>query len=232
MSLVGVIGAMDEEVALIKGWLTDCREEVVAGCEFYLGQLDGRDIVLLKSGIGKVNAAMSTTLLLARYAPEKVINIGSAGGYDTELEVGDVVISDRVCHHDVDVTAFGYEHGQVPGLPASFAADPALVDTAHKAVQSLHRSRAKTGLIGTGDSFMNDPVRVEHVRSIFPDMVAVEMEAAAVAQVCSKFDVPFVVVRALSDIAGKESPQSFEEFLKVAAEHSSLMIREMLKDKG
>lgn len=229
MSVIGLIGAMDEEVAVIKSWMEDVTEESIAGCHFFCGSFEGKDVVLLQSGIGKVNAATSTTLLLAKFAPEYVINIGSAGGYDSALNVGDVVISDRVLHHDVDVTAFGYEMGQVPNMPATFAADTGLLEKACDAVQVVNRVQAKVGLIGTGDSFMSDPVRVENVRALFPDLVAVEMEAAAVAQVCYKFATPFVVVRSLSDIAGKESPQSFEEYLQVAAENSSLMIQQMLR---
>ncbi|MEP0071149.1 MAG: 5'-methylthioadenosine/S-adenosylhomocysteine nucleosidase [Marinomonas sp.] len=229
MSVIGLIGAMDEEVAVIKEWMTDVREESIAGCDFFIGQFEGKDVVLLKSGIGKVNAAVSTTLLLSQFKPEYVINIGSAGGYNPELQVGDVVISDQVVHHDVDVTAFGYAMGQVPNMPETYGADISLISQAQKAFSAVTDVQAKVGLIGTGDSFMNDPVRVEKVREIFPSLVAVEMEAAAVAQVCYKFEVPFVVVRSLSDIAGKESPKSFEEYLKVAAENSSLMIQEMLK---
>ncbi|MEO9274555.1 5'-methylthioadenosine/S-adenosylhomocysteine nucleosidase [Marinomonas sp. 5E14-1] len=230
MSVIGLIGAMDEEVAVIKEWMTDVREESIAGCDFFIGHFEGKDVVLLKSGIGKVNAAVSTTLLLSQFKPEYVINIGSAGGYDPELQVGDVVISDQVVHHDVDVTAFGYVMGQVPNMPETYAADTSLISQTQKAFSAVTDVQAKVGLIGTGDSFMNDPVRVEKVRETFPSLVAVEMEAAAVAQVCHKFEVPFIVVRSLSDIAGKESSKSFEEYLKVAAENSSLIIQEMLKD--
>ena len=229
MSVIGLIGAMDEEVAVIKAWMTDVREQTIAGCDFFVGSFEGKEVVLLKSGIGKVNAAVSTTLLLSQFQPEYVINIGSAGGFDADLQVGDVVISDQVVHHDVDVTAFGYVMGQVPNMPTTYAASTDLVNQAKKALQSVTQVQAKVGLIGTGDSFMNDPVRVEAVRAIFPELVAVEMEAAAVAQVCFKFGTPFVVVRSLSDIAGKESSQSFEEYLQVAAENSSLMIQQMLK---
>ncbi|GGN20193.1 MULTISPECIES: 5'-methylthioadenosine/S-adenosylhomocysteine nucleosidase [Marinomonas] len=229
MSVIGLIGAMDEEVAVIKAWMTEVREQSIAGCDFFVGRFEGKDVVLLKSGIGKVNAAVSTTLLLSQFKPEYVINIGSAGGFDPELQVGDVVISDHVVHHDVDVTAFGYVIGQVPNMPATYPADMALVNQAKQALTSVTQVKAKVGLIGTGDSFMNDPERVNKVRAMFPELVAVEMEAAAVAQVCFKFATPFVVVRSLSDIAGKESPQSFEEYLQVAAENSSLMIQKMLK---
>jgi adenosylhomocysteine nucleosidase len=229
MSLVAIIGAMDEEITLIQEWLVDVRHEVIAGCEFFLGTLDGKQVILLKSGIGKVNAAVSTTLLLSKYAPNYVINIGSAGGLDQALNVGDVVIGDQVVHHDVDVTAFGYPLGQVPSMPAVFTADERLATIAHQSLMPLDGVVVRMGLIGTGDSFMSDPERVHRVQTQFPNLVAVEMEAAAVAQVCHKFTTPFVIVRALSDIAGKSSSKSFEEFLPIAARNSSIMIRTMLK---
>lgn len=229
MSVIGLIGAMDEEVAVIKGWMTNVVESSEAGCEFYQGQLDGKDVVLLKSGIGKVNAAISTTLLMTKFAPTQVINIGSAGGFDPDLEVGDVIISDEVVHHDVDVTAFGYAMGQLPSMPETFSADAQLVKVAQGAVAHVGAVKAKTGLIGSGDVFMCEAERVAQARALFPTMKAVEMEAAAVAQVCHKFNVPFVVVRSLSDVADKESPTSFEEYLVVAAQNSSKMIRAMLQ---
>lgn len=230
MSVVGLIGAMDEEVAVIKTWMTEIQHSEIAGCEFYQGKLDGVPVVLLKSGIGKVNAAVSTTLLMTQFKPSAVINIGSAGGFDPELEVGDVIISDAVVHHDVDVTAFGYELGQLPSMPATFEADAGLMAQAEQAVARVGKVKAKVGLIGTGDTFMCEAQRVAQTRAHFPALKAVEMEAAAVAQVCYKFAVPFVVVRSLSDVADKESPASFEEYLAVAANNSSLMIREMLRE--
>lgn len=221
---IGVIGAMEEEVELLRGSLENVTTEEIAHCEFTAGTYKGQEVVLLKSGIGKVNAAMSTTLLLQKYQPDVVINTGSAGGFDQNLEVGAIVISDEVRHHDVDVTVFGYEMGQVPQMPAAFRSDAGLMEMAEKAVDELGEHSYAVGLIATGDSFMNDPIRVEQVRGHFPDMKASEMEAAAVAQVCHQFDVPFVVIRALSDIAGKESNVSFDEFLPVAAKHSTQIV--------
>lgn len=221
---IGVIGAMEEEVELLRGSLENVTTEEIANSEFTVGTYKGQEVVLLKSGIGKVNAAMSTTLLLQKYQPDVVINTGSAGGFDQSLEVGAIVISDEVRHHDVDVTVFGYEMGQVPQMPAAFRSDEALMEMAEKAVDELGEHSYAVGLIATGDSFMNDPKRVEQVRGYFPDMKAAEMEAAAVAQVCHQFAVPFVVIRALSDIAGKESNVSFDEFLPVAAKHSTEIV--------
>ncbi|HSI66041.1 MAG TPA: 5'-methylthioadenosine/S-adenosylhomocysteine nucleosidase [Planococcus sp. (in: firmicutes)] len=226
---IGIIGAMEEEVEELRGGIEQPETVVIANCEFTTGTYQGQQVILLKSGIGKVNAAMSTTILLHHFQPDLIINTGSAGGFDSELEVGAIVISDEVRHHDVDVTVFGYEMGQVPQLPAAFAADQELIDMAVQAVVEIAEHPYAVGLIATGDSFMNDPARVEQVRRYFPGMKASEMEAAAVAQVCYQFGTPFVVVRALSDIAGKESSLSFEEFLPVAAKHSTQIVLNMVK---
>ncbi|MFD1736673.1 5'-methylthioadenosine/S-adenosylhomocysteine nucleosidase [Bacillus salitolerans] len=226
---IAIIGAMEEEVQILRNTLEEKNIETIAGCEFTLGTLNNQDVILLKSGIGKVNAAMSTTILLERFKPDYVINTGSAGGFHHSLNVGDVVISSEVRHHDVDVTAFGYEYGQVPGLPAAYKASDILQDAAVKAVHALDDIQVVQGVIATGDSFMHDPERVEFVRSKLPELHAVEMEAAAVAQVCFQFGVPFVVIRSLSDIAGKESNISFDQFLQKAALHSSEVVVSMIK---
>ncbi|WP_114140467.1 5'-methylthioadenosine/S-adenosylhomocysteine nucleosidase, partial [Vibrio cholerae] len=110
---IGIIGAMQQEVAILKDLIEDVQEVNQAGCTFYSGQIQGVDVVLLQSGIGKVSAALGTALLISQYAPDVVINTGSAGGFDASLNVGDVVISSEVRHHDADVTAFGYEIGQM-----------------------------------------------------------------------------------------------------------------------
>lgn len=221
---IAIIGAMEEEVTLLRDKITNQTTEVIAGCEFTSGEMDGADVVLLRSGIGKVNAAMSTSILLQVFKPDYVINTGSAGGLNPELNVGDVVISTEVRHHDVDVTAFGYEYGQVPQLPPGFTADEKLMEIAEACAKETEGIQVVRGLIATGDSFMNDPVRVEFVRTKFNELQAVEMEAAAIAQVCHQFDKPFVVIRSLSDIAGKESDVSFEQFLEKAALHSATLV--------
>ncbi|HWK24372.1 MAG TPA: 5'-methylthioadenosine/S-adenosylhomocysteine nucleosidase [Ureibacillus sp.] len=221
---IAVIGAMEEEVELLRNSLTNTEVTTIANSEYTTGTYKDKEIVLLKSGIGKVNAAMSTTALLYKFQPDVVINTGSAGGYDPLLEVGAIVISDEVRHHDVDVTIFNYEMGQVPQLPAAFKSDQGLMKLAEEAVEEIGEHQYAVGLICSGDSFMNDPERVAKVREYFPQMKAVEMEAAAVAQVCYQFKTPFVVIRALSDIAGKESNISFDEFLPVAAKHSTEIV--------
>ncbi|HEX6595108.1 MAG TPA: 5'-methylthioadenosine/S-adenosylhomocysteine nucleosidase [Bacillota bacterium] len=226
---IAIIGAMDEEIKRLKNKMTDKKEETVANSLFIKGKLLDQDIVLLKSGIGKVNAAMATTILHERFNPSLIINTGSAGGFSEKLEVGDIVISTHVVHHDVDATAFDYKYGQVPQMPAQFPADSRLVNQAKDAAKKLD-VQAAVGLIATGDSFMEDPERVAFVKKQFPSMLAAEMEAAAIAQVCYQYDTPFVVIRALSDIAGKESSVSFESFLDTAAKHATIMILSMIND--
>ncbi|WP_416827384.1 5'-methylthioadenosine/S-adenosylhomocysteine nucleosidase [Ectobacillus polymachus] len=227
---IAVIGAMEEEVRILRDKLENKTMEIVAGSEFTKGDYAGHEVILLKSGIGKVNAAMATTILLERYQPDKVINTGSAGGFHQSLNVGDVVISTDVRHHDVDVTIFNYEYGQVPGMPAAFEADAELVALAETCMKNVEGVQVAKGTIATGDSFMNDSERVAFIRSKFKDLYAVEMEAAAVAQVCYQYNVPFVIIRALSDIAGKESNVSFDQFLDQAALHSTTFIENMLKE--
>ncbi|TXL68050.1 5'-methylthioadenosine/S-adenosylhomocysteine nucleosidase [Cerasibacillus terrae] len=226
---IGIIGAMDEEVELLKEQITGKQEETIANCDFIYGDLKGKTVVLLKSGIGKVNAAMATTIMHERYAPTYVINTGSAGGFAKQLDIGDIVISTEVVHHDVDVTAFDYTYGQVPNMPATFTADSKLIQITKEVAKELDVA-AVDGLIATGDSFMDDPERVAFVREKFPTMIAAEMEAAAIAQVCYQYDKPFVVIRALSDIAGKESSTSFDTFLKKAATNAATLIMKIVKE--
>lgn len=174
---IAVIGAMEEEVTILRSKLEQTNREVIANCEFTSGFYEGKEVVLLKSGIGKVNAAMSTTILLDRFKPDVVINTGSAGGFHHSLNVGDIVISTEVRHHDVDVTAFDYEYGQVPNLPAAYKADSALIQAAEDEASELGHIQVVKGTIATGDSFMSDPDRVAFIRGKFEDLYAVEMEA-------------------------------------------------------
>jgi adenosylhomocysteine nucleosidase len=232
---IAIIGAMEEEVTLLRENISEAAAETIAGCEFTSGKMDGAEVILLRSGIGKVNAAMSSAILLERFKPDYIINTGSAGGFNPELNVGDVVISTEVRHHDVDVTAFGYEYGQVPQLPAAFEADQELIQIAENSAKEISGIQTVRGLIATGDSFMSDPERVEAIRTKFTDLQAVEMEAAAIAQVSYQFGTPFVVIRSLSDIAGKESDVSFDQFLEKAALHSANLVMKIvssLKEKA
>ncbi len=229
---IGIIGAMEEEVTYLRDQLQQRQDMTLAGYEFHSGVLAGQQVVLLKSGIGKVNAAIGTTILLERYAPDCIINTGSAGGFADDLEIGDVVISSEVRQHDFDLTVFGYEHGQVPQMPPAWEPDPLLVKIAQTSIETVLDVQVALGLIATGDAFMADPAKVAEARAKFPQMLAVEMEAGAIAQTCFRFDVPFIIFRALSDIAGKESSISFDQFLEQAGVHSANMVIEMVRELG
>lgn len=222
--MIGIIGAMDEEVRLLKENMSITEEVQVANCDFTVGTLKDVPVVLLKSGIGKVNAALATTILLERFDISAVINTGSAGGLDKALSVGDIVIGREVVHHDVDVRAFDYDYGQVPGMPKRYLADATLIKAIEEAIEEKNEVHSKQGLIATGDSFMQRTEQVNVVLEHLPDTMAVEMEAAAIAQVCYQYQVPFVIIRSLSDIAGKESNVSFDQYLDQAAKHAAEMI--------
>lgn len=229
---IAIIGAMEEEVLILREAMENKEVKTIAGSEYTTGTLRGVNVILLRSGIGKVNAAMTTSVLIHEFQPDVIINTGSAGGLSPELQVGDIVISSEVRHHDVDVTAFGYEYGQVPQLPAAFIADARLIQIAAACAEVDQKVKTVKGLIATGDSFMNDPVRVQAIAEKFTNLQAVEMEAAAIAQVAHQFNVPFVIIRALSDIAGKESDISFEQFLPKAGLHSANLVMKMTEELG
>lgn len=224
----GIIGAMEEEVTLLRDKIENRQTLNIAGCEIYTGTLNGTEVALLKSGIGKVAAAMGATLLLEHCKPDVIINTGSAGGLAPTLKVGDIVVSEDVRYHDADVTAFGYEYGQLPGCPAGFKADEKLIAAAEACIQQLDL-HAVRGLVVSGDAFINGAENLAKIRQHFPNAIAVEMEATAVAHVCHNFGVPFVVVRAISDVADQQSHLSFDEFLAVAAKQSSLMVETLLQ---
>lgn len=227
---IGIIGAMEPEVVHLIESLEKPAFETVAGIEFVSGILEGKQVIVTRSGIGKVAASLATSLLIEKFAPDVVINTGSAGGFVDELAIGDIVISSEVRHHDVDVTAFGYEIGQMAQQPAAFMPDTKLVTAAKTAITSLGEVKAIEGLICTGDSFICDPERTKTMLANFPTMAACEMEAAAIAQVCHSFETPFVVIRSLSDNANDDSPVDFDAYIVKAGHHSALMVIALIKE--
>lgn len=226
---IAVVGAMEQEIELLRESMADVKHVSFGKFSAYEGELAGKRTVLVLSGIGKVNAAVSTSWVIHQFAPDCVINTGSAGGLGKGLKVGDVVISETVAHHDVDVTAFGYVWGQVPQLPAVFVSDSNLIRQAEKAAQVFEGAAVTQGLIVSGDRFVHSSEGVAEIRSHFPEVKAVEMEAAAIAQTCHQLEVPFVIIRAVSDSADEKADISFEEFLKTAAVSSAKMVTEIVK---
>lgn len=224
---IGIIGAMAQEVDILVRRMEHKTETTIASAVIVEGKIHGQEIALVQSGIGKVAAAMGTTALLMTTQPDLVINTGSAGGVAAGLHVGDLVISDETCYHDADVTAFGYKKGQLPANPPRFMSDKMLADLAYKiAVQ--RGLNVKRGLICSGDSFIHSDSDLSAIKADFPTVMAIEMEAAAIAQVCHAFQTPFVVVRAVSDAGDNEAGLSFEEFLPLAAKQSSALVFDMI----
>lgn len=225
--MIGIIGAMEEEVTILKNKLTQLSEISIAHVKFYTGILQEKEVVITQSGIGKVNAAISTTLLINKFKPDIIINTGSAGALDESLNVGDVLINDDLKYHDADATAFGYEFGQIPQMPATFESSKSLIEKVSQVVQQQKLS-AKVGLIVSGDSFIGSVEQRQKIKKVFPNAMAVEMEATAIAQTCYQFKVPFVVVRAVSDLANGEAEMSFEAFLEKAAVSSSQTVEALV----
>lgn len=186
------------------------------------------EVVVVKCGVGKVAAAVATTVLIDRFAPDYVVNTGSAGGFDTELNIGDLVIANEVQHHDVDVTHFGFALGQVFDMPVSYCCDEKLIKAAEQAAQQSLHLKSKRGLICTGDAFIGCDMAVAKLRQNFPRMAAVEMEGAAIGQTCHMLNTPFVVIRSLSDIAGKTSTLSFSQYLELAGKNSAQLVMRMI----
>lgn len=223
---------MEVEVVKLRDQLANRNEQKKGSFVFYTGTLNNVEIVLLQSGIGKVNAAIGAALLIDNFKPDYVINTGAAGGFPGDLKVGDIVISEEVIHHDMDCTVFGYKIGQVPGMPASFIADEKLIALAEKSVHLLTDLQTKKACILTGDQFMNNADATNKIKTLFPTAEAVEMEGAAIAQTCYQFNIPFVVIRSISDIAGQENDIEYQEFVEIAAVNSAKMVTEMVRELG
>jgi len=233
--MIGIIGAMEDELSFLCKTMEKDITQKIGEFEFHTGKIDGKDVTVLRCGIGKVNAAVGCALLIQRFKPRYIINTGSAGGINPDLKVGDAIISTGLIYHDVDVTAFNYEPGQLPGQPQIFPADEKLAKLAENAVDELKRENTlpasfnyRRGLIGSGDVFMHDPERIATMHRTFPDIAAVEMEGTAIAHCCRLFSIPVLVIRALSDIAGEESPMSFKEFLPIASVHSAQIVMRII----
>ena len=225
--MIALIGAMPEEVVIIKEKIENLQEKKIAHVSFYEGRYEGCDIVLMLSLPGKVNAAIATTLLLDHYKPEYVINIGTCGALQGDMEIGDMIVATEVRHFDVDATEFGYELGQVPQMPAVYKSDEYLQKLA--AEINLPNHKIHFGLVGTSDSFISNKELKENILSNFPTMQVVEMEAAAIAQTCYQFGTKFIVCRSISDKAEEGTRVTFDEFLQIAAINSSILTTELIK---
>ncbi|WP_291651216.1 5'-methylthioadenosine/adenosylhomocysteine nucleosidase [Clostridium sp.] len=228
--VLGVIGAMEEEVELLKGKM-DIKETIeVAGMEFYRGKLQDKNIVLVRSGVGKVNMATCTQILVDRFKVTAVINSGVAGTMDPELNQGDIVISTDAVQHDFDTTVFGDPLGEISRLGITFfEADKDMIETAKKASENVSGIHIKEGRIASGDQFVAGGAIADRIKENFGQVSAVEMEGASMAQVAYLNNIPFVILRSISDKADGGADLSYEEFLPIAAKNASNLVEEFIK---
>ncbi|MCC5895088.1 MAG: 5'-methylthioadenosine/adenosylhomocysteine nucleosidase [Alkalibacterium sp.] len=225
---IGIIAAMEQEIRVLTDQLTDLVQTTIANQTFYKGKIDQTPVVLVQSGIGKVNAAIAAALLVDHFEVNAIINTGSAGGIGKGLSVGDLIISTSLTYNDADARAFGYVYGQIPQMPETYLADEAHISLLEEAARSSHWE-VKKGLIVTGDSFISNKERIEEIKGHFPEALVTEMEGAAIAQTCYQFNIPFVVVRAVSDVADEDASVSFNEFIELAGKKSAQMVLQYLR---
>lgn len=231
MNRIGIIGAMDIEVDALKEQMVDVTRVSKASMEFYQGKLNGKDVVVVRSGIGKVNAAVCTQILADVFEVEAVINTGIAGSLRNEINIGDIVVSTDALQHDMDAVEFGYPKGQIPGMKVfSFVANAALRETAVRVCQKVNPDiQVFEGRIVSGDQFV---ARAEVKNEIIKEFAGycTEMEGAAIAQAAYLNGIPFVVVRAISDKADNSATMDYPTFERQAAQHCVNLVGEMLRE--
>ena len=226
--MIGIIGAMDEELAILLELMEIERDIVKADMHFKIGTLDNKNIVVVRCGIGKVNAAICTQILIDDFKVDKVINVGIAGGIGKDVCPGDVVIGTSLVQHDVDATNFGYELGQVPRLDTlEFKCDDNLIELAKKACEGHLDHKCFTGKIATGDQFIASVDKVRWIKETF-GAIACEMEGGSIAHVCYLNNVPFVVIRSISDIPNNQNVMTYDKFLERSSKIVSLFLKEMI----
>ncbi|WP_151060220.1 5'-methylthioadenosine/adenosylhomocysteine nucleosidase [Borreliella turdi] len=237
-SSVLIVTAIDSELEQITKLMSN-KEEILLkeyglNKKIVKGKLSNRNVITILCGVGKVNAGVWTSYILSKYNISHVINSGVAGGVISDkykdIKVGDVVVSSEVAYHDVDLTRFGYKMGQLTGLPQKFSANKNLVNKAKEAIKSkVGGSNSYSGLILTGDQFI-DPTYINKIMGNFKDVIAVEMEGAAIGHVSHMFNIPFIVIRSISDIVNKKANEvEYSKFLKLAAFNSAKVVQEILR---
>ncbi|UFJ39322.1 5'-methylthioadenosine/adenosylhomocysteine nucleosidase [Brevibacillus humidisoli] len=226
---IGIIGAMDEEIALYHTAMTETVSSTKAGITYHEGKLAGQSVVLCKSGVGKVNASVCTQILVDQYQVDRVIFTGVAGAVHPELNIGDIVVSTDCLQHDVDVTALGFQPGEIPFQEKwVWEADDELIRLAVAAGKTVGEGvRVLEGRILSGDQFLADREKVNQLYKQFAASCT-EMEGAAVAQVCAMNGVPFVIVRSMSDKADGSAHVNFAEFTQLASQRSFAIVTGML----
>lgn len=214
---LGIIGAMDVEVATLKEKMENIAVKTVAGMDYFEGMLEGLDCVVVQCGVGKINAAMCTQILVDRFAVTHIVNTGIAGSLCAELDIADLVISQDAIHHDFDLHFWGRPIGQVPGLDViAFPADEMLQQAAFAAAEAENPGHTKRGRVASGDQFICSK---EQKEKIIADTGAIcaEMEGASIAHTAYRNGIPFVIIRAISDKADDSADMDYPTFERIAA---------------
>ena len=227
--MIGIIGAMDEEVNKLKEVLADVTVDTVAGMSFYKGLLGEKPVVIVRSGIGKVNAGICTQILADKYSVDYIINTGIAGSLKNEINIGDIVLSEDAVQHDMEAVAFGYEPGVIPRMETSaFKGDKKLIEIAKNACKTAcPEVGVHVGRVLTGDQFISD----KNVKNRLIDTFAgycCEMEGAAIAQAAYLNGIPFLIIRAISDKADDSANMDYPTFEAIAIENSVKLMKEMI----
>ena len=228
--MLGIIGAMEVEVVRLKEAMKDVAVKEKAGMEFYQGTLGGCPSVVVRSGVGKVNAALCTQILVDDFGVNRIVNTGIAGSLRTEINIGDVVISSDTLQHDMDATGFGYRIGEIPQMDCSvFQADEELIQLAKECCAQVNPDISVfTGRVVSGDQFISAREKKQWLTENFAGYCT-EMEGAAVAQAAYRNQVPFLIIRAISDKADESATMDYGEFEARAVEHSVRLMLAMAK---
>ena len=229
--MIGIIGAMDEEVAMLKEKLTEVQVETKAAMDFYKGKLEGKDVVVVRSGIGKVNAAMCAQILADVYHADHVINTGIAGSLKAEINIGDIVLSTDALQHDMDAQAFGYEPGQIPRVDTlSFKADEKMIALAKECCEKVNPEIGVfTGRVVSGDQFIAGKEKKDDLVNTFAGDCA-EMEGASIAHAAYVNNIPCLIIRAISDKADGSAEMDYPTFEKKAAANSIKILKQLIKN--
>lgn len=229
MNKIGIIGAMDEEVNILKSRMKDTSVKSIASMEFYEGTLYSKDVVVVRCGIGKVNAAVCTQILADLYEVDAVINTGVAGSLRNEIDIADIVLSTDTLQHDMDATGFGYEYGIIPRMDRStFQADERLVSLAKEVCNEvIPEVGVHTGRVVSGDQFISDNSKKQWLVEQFGGYCT-EMEGASIAQAAYLNDIPFLIIRAISDKADHSAEMSYSEFEEIAIAHTVKLLEGLL----
>ena len=228
MSLIGIIGAMEEEVSALKEQMTEVSVTKKAGMEFCRGMLNGKPVVVVRSGIGKVNAGICTQILVDDYHVDCVINTGIAGSLKSVIDIGDIVVSTDTVQHDMNAVGFGYPLGQIPRMDTlAFPADQKLIELACQVCREVNPEiQVYAGRVVSGDQFVSDKESKERIKTNF-DGFCTEMEGAAIAQAAYLNGIPYVVLRAISDKADDSAQVSYQTFEEQAIVHTVKLLAAM-----